>query len=410
MEINIDNGLGLSTKDLTDKGFIQLTGFQLNSTFNSLRNSPATRREPLLSDSQWRKGKPCLTVETQGQSRPMDDDICPTTETWTSPVPTPAQVRPAVSPVTAIIPLLSRQEKPVVISSDDNDNDSKYTLMQKEVKNLLDDEAQVRMEVLTDLGGMTTAKTAVARAFADGQARKAFKQLGFTDVPSDLEEFILEYNANLATILIGRSFLAPENVGTRSMLTKAVIHKHLEKGKKRATTWKLDKEIPTKRAPPPDNIPKEWPTIAPEIKVKKPETKVPSLMEDKMCIIKEKVTYQRIRNSQIRDGMRPTIPNQEIIFDKNNNPWLKLDFAENNMQMRQTSKGQRVHNHSSRPPNDGGDPDDDNDDNDNKGNGKQDPFTPRPWPRGTSATPSSQSIEGKIRDQEHQYQKIIDFI
>ncbi len=147
----------------------------------------------------------------------------------------------------------------------------------------------------------------------------------------------------------------------------------------------------------------------PEIKTEVTGKKIPSLEEEEVCAIKEKVTLQRIRNSQLRDGMNPTVSDQGIIFDENNNPWLKPDFAERNMTPKQTNTGDTTHNRNGGPPNDGDDPGDDNDD-DNKGNGKRDPFTPRPWPRGTSATPSSRSVEAKIRDQEQRYQKIIDFI
>ncbi len=35
------------------------------------------------------------------------------------------------------------------------------------------------------------------------------------DISSDTEEFIIEYNANLTTILIGRSFMAPDTKADR---------------------------------------------------------------------------------------------------------------------------------------------------------------------------------------------------
>ncbi len=136
----------------------------------------------------------------------------------------------------------------------------------------------------------------------------------------------------------------------------------------------------------------------PEVKIEMTGRKILSLEEEEIRAIKEKVTLQRIRNSQLRDGMKPTVPDQGIIFDENNNPWLKPDFAEMSAHPKQNNTGNRIHNCNGSPPDDGDDPEDD--DEDNNGRGKRDPFTPKPWPRGVSATPSSRSVEAKIRDQE----------
>ncbi|KAK0242144.1 hypothetical protein EDD85DRAFT_946266 [Armillaria nabsnona] len=106
--------------------------------------------------------------------------------------------------------------------------------------------------------------------------------------------------------------------------------------------------------------------------------------------------------------MTPTAPDQGIIFDENNNPWLRPDFGEKKPHTTQNSSNQMNKNHSGGPPDDGNDPDDN--DNENNGNRRRDPFMPKPWPRGASATPSSRSIEAKIQDQEQWFQKIIDFI
>ncbi len=75
-EINTDNGLGLSTKNIADDGFIPLMGFQSNSAFNSLRNSPVNRKEPLPSDKPWRKGEQHPTDDMR-----LDTEIpvCPNT-------------------------------------------------------------------------------------------------------------------------------------------------------------------------------------------------------------------------------------------------------------------------------------------------------------------------------------------
>ncbi len=90
---------------------------------------------------------------------------------------------------------------------------------------------------------MTPAEVTIAKAFAHGQAKKAFERLGMRDISSDTEEFIVEYNANLTTILIGRSFMAPDIEDDRPSPKvnsfaeqKAVLRKRIEKGKKTPTT------------------------------------------------------------------------------------------------------------------------------------------------------------------------------
>lgn len=411
-DIDTDNGLGLSMKNLANDGFIPLTGFQSNSAFNSLRNSPVTRKDLLLSDKPWRKGESRSTedthVDTETPACPnmVDPDPCTNTET-------PTQPRLAVPPVKnnklVPTPSTSGQAKPIVVLSDNDRNDSKYTLVRRQVRKLLNDKTRVRSEVLTDLGAMTPTEVMIAKAFTYGQATKAFEQLGMRDISSDTEEFIVEYNANLTTILIGRCFMAPDDEADRSKLRansfteqKAVLQRHIEKGKKKPTTWRLDEDIIiVKRGLPCQvgNTPIDPKTGTgtkheqPRVKIEMTGKKIPSWEEDEMRVIKEKVTLQCIRNSQLRDGMKPTVPDQGIIFDENNNPWLKPNFAGSNTQTRQSSMGHKVHTCGGGPPDDGDGSDDE--DNNNQRNGKRDLFTPRPWPRGTSMTPSSRSVESE---------------
>ncbi len=108
----------------------------------------------------------------------------------------------------------------------------------------------------------------------------------------------------------------------------------------------------------------------PEVKTEVTGKKIPSLKEEEACTIKEKVTLQCIRNSQLRDSMKP---DQGIIFDENNNPWLKPDFAEESMTLKQkTNTGDTIHNRNGGPPDDDDDPsDDDGNGNNNKGMQRQ---------------------------------------
>ncbi len=217
-EINIDNGLRLLTKNLANDGFIPLMGFQSNSAFNSLQNSPVTRKDPLPTDQPWRKG----------ETRP-NNDWCSDTETpirtnTVEPKPRPktgmpTQTRSAIPPVENNNLNPTPSDKHIVVLSNEEGNKSEDLKAQRLVRKLLNDEKRVRTEVLlSDLGMMAPTEVTVAKAFAHGQAKKAFEQLGMRDISSDTEEFIIEYNANLTTILIGRSFMAPDIEADRPSL------------------------------------------------------------------------------------------------------------------------------------------------------------------------------------------------
>ncbi|KAK0242143.1 hypothetical protein EDD85DRAFT_946265 [Armillaria nabsnona] len=277
MGIDTNNGLGLSTNDLTNDGYIPLMGFQSNSAFSSLQNSPVTRREPLPSNSQWRRGDTQTNTEMPTQTQPTQDETGASTQAKSMVLPvmeteTITHTNNCTTGQEEAIPSLSKPNKPVEISSDDDDDDeSDYMSVRKKVKILLDNEQRVRTEVLSDLGGMTSAEMVVARAFAHSQTMKVFKWLGFSNIESDSEEFIVECNANLAAILIGRSFLHAESMGVASKPSvcsfteqKAAIRKQLEKGKKKTTTKRFDEEIPIKSMPHPNNKPKHRPNETPK--------------------------------------------------------------------------------------------------------------------------------------------------
>ncbi|KAK0185563.1 hypothetical protein F5146DRAFT_1005545 [Armillaria mellea] len=324
-------GLGLTMKNLANDRFIPLMGFQSNSAFNSLRNSPVTRKDPLLSDKPWRKSGPTGDMNSDTEPLAYPNMIEPTT-CMHMDTGLLTQLKLAVPPVTvdewALKPSMAGVTNLIVVSSNDDENDSEGMLVRRQVRKLLNDETQVRSEVLTDLRVMTPTEITIVKAFTYSQTTKAFEQL--------------EYNANLTTILIGRSFMAPDKAKvTKSTLRtdsfseqKAALQRCIEKGKRK-------------------------PTI------------------------------------QIRDEMKPTVSDQGIIFNKNNNPWLKPDFAEGDTQPRQGNMGHKVLTTQGDGPLDDGDSLDDEGDND-QGNGKRDPFMPKPWPRATSTAPSSQSVEAKI--------------
>ncbi len=160
-EINMDNGLGLSTKNLANDGFIPLMGFQSNSAFNSLWNSPVTRKELLPTNKPWRKGETCLANNARSDTETL------------------MQARSAIPPVKNNnlnpTPSTSKPDKPIVVSSDDKGNESKDSKARRLVRKLLNNEKQVRTEVLSDLGTMAPAEVTVAKAFAHGQAKKVFE-------------------------------------------------------------------------------------------------------------------------------------------------------------------------------------------------------------------------------------------
>ncbi|PBK94600.1 hypothetical protein ARMGADRAFT_1029003 [Armillaria gallica] len=345
-DIDTDNGLGLSTKNLAND---------------------MTRKDPLLSDKPWRKGESRSTEDTHVDTETLacpntvDPDPCTNTEM-------PTQPRSAIPPVKndepVPTPSTSGQAKPIVVSSNNDRNNSEYTLVRRQVRKLLNDKTRVRSEVLTDLGAMIPTEVTIAKAFAYGQATKAFEWLGMRDISSDTEEFIVEYNANLTTILIGRSFMAPDDKADRSKLWANSF------AEQKADIIIAKRGLPHQVGNTPIDLKTETGTKhkQPRVKIETTGKKIPSWEEDEMRVIKEKVTFQRIRNSQLRNGMKPTIPNQGIIFNENNNPWLEPDFAESNTQTRQSSIGHKVHTCGGGPLDDGDSPD--NEDDNNQGNGK----------------------------------------
>ncbi|SJL05232.1 uncharacterized protein ARMOST_08598 [Armillaria ostoyae] len=130
------------------------------------------------------------------------------------------------------------------------------------------------------------------------------------------------------------------------------------------------------------------------------------------------------------------VPNQGIVFDDNNNPWMKPKRHDDHKGDRNLGRvpqdnGDRNHvpggsrherNNGGRggPPgkNPGGppdDPDDDGDDDrdqdaDDEDTARHDPFTPRFLSRDVSAVPMARSLEVKAQHMERKFQQIMEFI
>lgn len=142
--------------------------------------------------------------------------------------------------------------------------------------------------------------------------------------------------------------------------------------------------------------------------------------------LKNWVTLQRIRLSQIRDGMNPTVADQGIVFDEDNNPWVlpPSNNGHDSKTLREqhgpgdgdrgqdkshqdNEPGRNQHGHDRGDPGDGGS----NSSND-KGSQKDvhNPFTPRFQSRMPSLAPTARSLEVKAQHIEWKFQQIIEFI
>ncbi|PBK82267.1 hypothetical protein ARMGADRAFT_1090477 [Armillaria gallica] len=132
------------------------------------------------------------------------------------------------------------------------------------------------------------------------------------------------------------------------------------------------------------------------------------------------VVLQRIHLSQMHDGMELTVADQGIIFDHNNNAWLRPDHQEKvDDQPKEGSTPQGPENdlndnnrdvHRTKERNPDGPPDDgDDSNNETDKSPHHNPFIPRMGSRGVSLTPS-RSIKAKVCYAEHKCQQIIEFV
>lgn len=136
--------------------------------------------------------------------------------------------------------------------------------------------------------------------------------------------------------------------------------------------------------------------------------------------VKNRIVLQQIQLSQIRDRMQPTVPDQGIVFDDNNNPWMRPKGQDNHEEDKKLNKPPKKNGDSGGrggPPGryPGGPPNDPNDDGgedegDDEDAAKHDPFKPRFQLRDISTVSTARSLEVKARHTERKFQQIVEFI
>lgn len=190
-------------------------------------------------------------------------------------------------------------------------------------------------EIRSDLNMMTQLELVLAKAVAHGMMKQSFERLGFVDIASDSEEYNMEYNANMATLTIGHSFWSDDtSLVSKSgklnlfMHQRNKIQKRMSKGKSTMTMSHVDDGVmgvnTLKEDPPVVKKEKASPTPIPEPQAtpKLSSMTMPKYEQDEIEAVQNRVTLQHIQNSQLHDRMQPMVPDQGIIFDENNNPWL----------------------------------------------------------------------------------------
>ncbi|KAK0438807.1 hypothetical protein EV421DRAFT_1906441 [Armillaria borealis] len=221
----------------------------------------------------------------------------------------------------------------------------------------LGDGTKMREAMREQLTGMAYSQRVVLRELAHAQTAKVFEQLGFNNIDKSSNEYIRQYNTEMLTALLGCDIRKSEETnfkqGSNSkesdqvvtegcmFLTFAeqcnMIENWMKKGKTNPTEELVDKDIlltcKPKLVP---GGPKKKPQPEPQpVKAKaelNPDTNAKGDSRQRtptdIWELKNRVTLQRIQLSQIRNGLQPTVQDQGIVFDENNNAWLCPEPAE----------------------------------------------------------------------------------
>ncbi|PBK97568.1 hypothetical protein ARMGADRAFT_1076037 [Armillaria gallica] len=248
------------------------------------------------------------------------------------------------------------------------------------------------------------------------------------------------YNAEITTLLLGRDIcrsteeevnndeksLPKPSVILSFQEQHAKIAKRLKKGKVVVSEECVDSNVkPTHRnkplSPNPVHVKMEGDGDIEAHARTKPEPDTESPVEVKTTQVdieelKNRIVLQRIRLSQIRDRIAPTVPDQGIIFDKNNQVWIQPEgmnkrpsprLGGDREKGREGDNGDKRCNHCNP---DGPPSDDDGSEGDDDKKPNRDLFTPRPDPWDASTTPSLRSSEAKVKYTEKKVQQIITFV
>lgn len=218
----------------------------------------------------------------------------------------------------------------------------------------LENTTKIKEAMRDQLAGIAYLQRLVLREIAHTQTAKVFECLGFNNINKNSNEYIRQYNTKILTILLGHDIRKSEEDITKKesnakqstmvMLEGqmflmfeeqcARIQDWMKKGKTTLIEELVDKDIlltpRTGPAPAKPNM-----KLVPECPKPKPQPENKPVMvkvEQKrdsgqrtptdIWELKNRVALQRICLSQIRDGLQPTVKDQGIVFDKNNNAWL----------------------------------------------------------------------------------------
>ncbi|SJK99800.1 uncharacterized protein ARMOST_03111 [Armillaria ostoyae] len=436
---------------LFEGGYVPVGDFRPNTAFESIRTPPRPRKAPIPSDnSNWRKPTPAphpveLVSEDEedeyGDEDDNDDEDGTTSPVKLNlrppePIPVPQPGSPSVKRPTVAHTITptntggSRSLDAKVDGTLDHEmTEDEIIGVRKAVNEFIGDDVTMKKAVWQQLKSMGQAQRAVLSHIAHTQTAKVFERLGFIHVDSKSNEYIRQYNAEILSVMLGRELgLTDENVKVERegdvnerMIPsfeqqRRQIEARLAKGKSPVTEERIDDGVPLLPKDKPESTPAPRPAKSDKEPKPKPVKEEP---EDKplgsngrstpsdIRELKNRVALQRIRLSQMKDGLTPTVPDQGIVFDDKNNAWLRPETAAGEALDKNPDKRDKVEKGGR-----GGPPSDDGSSGDESGDDDKcrDPFTPRPSSRGASTAPPARLTEAKVRHSERKYQQIIDFV
>ncbi|KAK0240619.1 hypothetical protein EDD85DRAFT_950466 [Armillaria nabsnona] len=440
-----------TSSSLFGEGYVPIAEFQPNTAFSSIRGSHLGKKTPGPTGKSWRQRSP-----EKEASIPLPQS--PDTQQHNPLVDPPANKKSATGsrPPSTVEDIMDNYAAADDETSDrDNSTENEVLTAKSEEENrvavramiqeFLLDENRVKESMREQLSMLSANQRIIVQETAHIRTASVFTCLGFVDVNKTSDEYIHQYNVEMITLIMGREIRwanEEEESGGEALTMpppimsfkrqQALIARRLGKTSMNGTEKKIDEDIPLPRKSKSKPVKVETPNE------KVPEVKAAAQSEQMRCPVntddgdsaaivpphtinidelRNRVVLQRIRLSQMRDGMEPTVTDQGIVFDNNNNAWLRPDQADSStiqptLSQTITNNGDRDDKNRRRekegnpdePPSNGDGSDDEPDKKPHR-----DPFMPRMDARDTSATPS-RSIEAKMRYAERKCQQIVEFM
>ncbi|KAK0224860.1 hypothetical protein EDD85DRAFT_959119 [Armillaria nabsnona] len=359
-----------SPKSLYEEGYVPMPVevFRPNPAFDSVQNLSSNRKTPTPSDSyNWRKPgstPKCTTVVDADNSdesyKEMDDDNPMDTATCAQETAATTASR-AGSPIT-VQPMAMRSPKVEGTGHENSDDDRKPSYgvteydktmadtdaaeVKAAMEEFIKDPVRVREAMKEQLVAMAYAQRVVLRQVAHAQATRVFERLRFVNIDKESNEYIRQYNNEMLMALLGRDIRLTEEAVRRDRAAlgyqkpmvlsfeeqRVKIEEQLAKGKLPMTETPVDEDQPSlipireqkkrnPRAANPKPTEEEGEGTATSMKEQPSGCKIP----DNIRELQNRVVLQRIHLSQIRDRIEPTVQDQGIVFNNNNNAWVCPD-------------------------------------------------------------------------------------